>query len=178
MKIDTSFHIHTELLELRFVADPSLAGRCDASLSRYPGNVSIALSPEVDWSVPRKQQWLNDVLADQLRRQAKEILPSRLDRMACLFDLRYRQVTIKRMHTRWGSCSASGNINLSLWLMMAPARLVDYVIKHELAHLDEMNHGPRFWALLDRMTDGQARRLQQEMKAFATGLYAARGAWG
>ncbi len=177
MKIDTSFSIHTELLQLRFVADPSLVGRCDASISRCPGKVSVGLSPEVDWSTPQKQQWLNDVLADQLRRQAKAILPSRLDELARLFDLRYRRVTIKRMHTRWGSCSGLGNINLSLWLMMAPARLVDYVIKHELAHLDEMNHGPRFWALLNRMTDGQARRLEKEMKTFSSDLYATRGAW-
>ncbi len=175
MRIDTSFHIHTALLQLSFVTDPSLAGRADASLSRRPGHVLIALAPRPDWSSPSRQQWLNDALAEQLRIQAKDILPGRLALFARQFNLRYRRVTIKRMHTRWGSCSATGNINLSLWLLLTPAHLVDYVIKHELAHLNEMNHGPRFWTELDRMTTGRAKELERELKDFARQLFAERG---
>lgn len=175
MKIDLAFRIDTELLQLRFQADPSLTGRTEATLTRRLGHVTIHLAPGADWDSPERQRWLNDILAEQLRIQAKAILPARLDEMARRFDLRYHGVTIKRMHTRWGSCSELGNINLSLWLMLAPAHLVDYVIKHELAHLNEMNHGPRFWAELDRMTGGRARQLEREMKQFARSLFAQRG---
>ncbi len=175
MKIDTHFRIDTGLLQLCLTADPSLPAEQAASLARRAGRVEIRLSAARRWDTPEAQRWLNDVLAEQLRRQAKMLLPGRLDRMARQFDLRYRRVTIKRMHTRWGSCSELGNINLSLWLLLAPTHLVDYVIKHELAHLNEMNHGPRFWAELDRMTGGRARSLEREMKLFSRSLFAERG---
>lgn len=175
MKIDTSFHIDTELLQLRFVTEPSLAGRADATVSRRPGNVTISLAPRPDWDEPAQQQWLNDALAEQLRREAKRTLPARLDGFARHASLRYQRVTIKRMHTRWGSCSGQGNINLSLWLMLAPAHLVDYVIKHELAHLEEMNHGPRFWKALDALTGGRAKILAREMRQFTRQFFETRG---
>ena len=177
MRIDSSFLIDTELLQLRFVTDPSLAGRADAAVSRRPGDVTISLAPRPDWGAPARQQWLNDALAEQLRREAKRALPARLDGFARQFSLRYQRVTIKRMHTRWGSCSGLGNINLSLWLMLAPTHLVDYVIKHELAHLNEMNHGPHFWKELDAMTGGQAKMLAREMRQFTQQLFNARGSF-
>lgn len=51
--------------------------------------------------------------------------------------------------------------------MLAPKELADYVILHELAHLNEMNHGPHFWAEVDRMTHNQGRALEREMKQFS-----------
>jgi predicted metal-dependent hydrolase len=83
-----------------------------------------------------------------------------------------RRIAIRDTTSRWGSCSSLGNINLSLWLLLAPEDLVDYVVKHELAHLNEMNHGPRFWAEVDRMTGGPGtgKALERRMKAFARTL--------
>lgn len=57
-------------------------------------------------------------------------------------------VRIKYNHSNWGSCSSKRNINLSSRLLFAPPEVLDYVIIHELAHLVEMNHSPRFWALV------------------------------
>ncbi len=62
-------------------------------------------------------------------------------------EVRFR---IRRMRRRWGSCSSRGGINLNLWLLRAPGECVEYVVVHELCHLREFNHGPRFHALLDR----------------------------
>ena len=92
--------------------------------------------------------------------------------MAEAYGFRYfNRITIKDIRSRWGSCSSLGNINLSLWLMLLPGEFSDYVIKHELAHLDEMNHGPRFWARLDAMTDGRARSLRRGLSAYFTEHY-------
>jgi len=64
------------------------------------------------------------------------------------FQREIGQVKLKYTRSRWGSCSSQGNINLSTRLLFAPQRVLDYVIVHELAHLVEMNHSSRFWALV------------------------------
>lgn len=74
------------------------------------------------------------------------------------FRFGYKQVNLKYMTSRWGSCSSKGNINLSLRLLLIPEEVRDYVIVHELAHLREMNHSARFWALVARqMPDYRTR---------------------
>jgi predicted metal-dependent hydrolase len=67
-------------------------------------------------------------------------------------------VRLKYLHSRWGSCSSSSNINLSTRLLFAPEGVIDYVIIHELAHLQELNHSPRFWRLVaEAMPDYQLK---------------------
>ena len=169
-KLDYNFEINTELLLFRFIE-----GHTDQAYLRVKEHsITVALPKGFDFSSRSRQIWANKVLVELLRKHAQEILPARLAAFAKEYDLRYERVTIKNVNTRWGSCSSLGNINLSLWLMLAPLHLVDYVIKHELAHLNEMNHGPRFWAEVDRMTGGKGcgKALEREMKAFARDLIA------
>lgn len=64
------------------------------------------------------------------------------------FQQTIRSINLKYNHSNWGSCSRSGNVNLSTRLLFAPRYVQDYVILHELAHLIEMNHSDRFWALV------------------------------
>ena len=86
------------------------------------------------------------------------------------FGLTYRKVRITGARSRWGSCfGCAYTISLSCYLMLLPAKLMDYVILHELAHTKEMqNHGPRFWELLDGMTEGKALLLRKELRAYRT----------
>jgi predicted metal-dependent hydrolase len=73
---------------------------------------------------------------------------------------------IKRMHKRWGSCAGDGTITLNLELIKAPKECIDYVIMHELCHLKEAHHGPRFWALLGKvMPDYDERKKQLNLIA-------------
>ncbi len=58
------------------------------------------------------------------------------------------RVTIREQKSRWGSCSSKGNLNFNWKLIMAPPQALDYVVIHELCHLYEFNHSPRFWALV------------------------------
>ncbi|MCY4464513.1 MAG: SprT family zinc-dependent metalloprotease [Chloroflexi bacterium] len=82
------------------------------------------------------------------RTQAKAYLPERTQELATEYGFEYGKLRIKHQKTRWGSCSAQGNLNLNLRLMMAPDAVIDYVILHELCHLRELNHSAAFWQLV------------------------------
>ena len=106
-----------------------------------------------------------------LRRQAKQVLFPRLQVLAAARGLHYQKVSIRKSRTRWGSCSSKGNISLSLYLMLLPPYLQDYVMQHELTHLVEMNHSPRFWALLDEATEGNSRQYRAALKRFSSSVF-------
>jgi predicted metal-dependent hydrolase len=82
------------------------------------------------------------------RGQAKTYLAERAAHFGALHGFTFEKITIKGQKTRWGSCSSKGNLNFNWRLMLAPPAAVDYVVIHELCHLIEMNHSPRFWALV------------------------------
>ena len=102
------------------------------------------------------------VLADE----ALRIIPERVRFYAPVVGVTYGRITIRNQRTRWGSCSSKGHINLSLYLMILPLRLSDYVLLHELCHTQEMNHGPRFWTLMDKVTQQQSGTLRNELRHY------------
>lgn len=135
-------------------------------LRREGEEAQIVCPPETDFGDVKLQDWLHRVASEAMRRRAKEVLPLRLEMLARTHGLTFNSVKINASTGRWGSCSARGDINLSLHLMLLPLHLIDYVLLHELSHTREMNHGPRFWALLDQMTGGKARALREELKGY------------
>lgn len=112
------------------------------------------------------QTWLVKVITEHLRQQAQQILPPKLRQLAEAHQLPLRLIQIRNMRTRWGSCSSRRDIHLSLYLLLLPERLQQFIMLHELAHLREMNHGPRFHALLNQFTGGQEKALNHELKNF------------
>ncbi len=80
-----------------------------------------------------------------LTKQAKTIIPQRVECFAKIMGVKYNRISIKHQVTRWGSCSVKGNLNFNCLLMLCPPEVRDYVIVHELCHLKELNHSQKFW---------------------------------
>lgn len=100
-----------------------------------------------------------------LKQEAERLLPERVEWFADHFGYKYKDVTIKQLKSRWGSCSSHQEITLNLFLMQLPWHLIDYVILHELAHTRVMRHGPPFWAELEEHLPN-ARKLRTEINTY------------
>ena len=85
------------------------------------------------------------------RRQGRNHLIARVNELSARTNLRPAAVSIRGQQSRWGSCSALGRINLNWKLAAAPPAVIDYVILHELSHLEHLNHSPQFWGLVERL---------------------------
>lgn len=95
-------------------------------------------------------------LLDWLKRQAQADLKLRVGIHANRLGLNPKRISVRDQITRWGSCSSTGALSFSWRLILAPPFVLDYLAAHEVAHLEEMNHGPRFWALVARTMPRQA----------------------
>lgn len=89
---------------------------------------------------------------DFLRQEALRRLSALVMAKAAMIQVSPRKLTVKDTKSRWGSCAPDRSLALSWRLVMAPGFVQDYVVAHEVAHLRHMNHGPRFWALVDELT--------------------------
>ena len=85
------------------------------------------------------------------KRSARADLIPRVERYAALMGLKYGQISVRAQKSRWGSCSAKGNLNFNCLLILLPEEVRDYVVVHELAHLREMNHSEMFWAEVEKI---------------------------
>lgn len=120
----------------------------------------------LDFQTLAVQQQLWKGISHFLRLEAKRILPEKTLYFADVFGFTVNSIKIKAAKTRWGSCSQHKNINLSLYLLLLPEHLIDYVVLHELCHTREMNHGDKFWKLMDEVTGGKSKKLRAEMKKY------------
>jgi predicted metal-dependent hydrolase len=84
-------------------------------------------------------------LKDWLLEQARADLDASVTHHSKSLGVKARSISLRDQTSRWGSCTAGGLLSFSWRLIMAPAHVLDYVAAHEVAHLLEMNHGPRFW---------------------------------
>ena len=127
----------------------------------------IDLGIPLSWNIKEaaSQQVIIDLLIHALRVEGKGYLPQRTRSIAQQKGITINIITIKKVKTRWGSCSNKKNINLSLYLMLLPDNLIDYVIYHELAHIRHQDHSPAFWQHLEDLLPG-AKALDKALKKY------------
>lgn len=108
---------------------------------------------------PSVQKAARGAIERALHKEAGVLLPQRLKQLAGRYGYSYRAVRVRKLTSRWGSCSSQQVISLSYLLIQLPWHLIDYVMVHELVHTEHMNHGPDFWeAFLAALPDAKARR--------------------
>jgi predicted metal-dependent hydrolase len=91
---------------------------------------------------------LREALERWYRKRARTEVEPRLDAACARAGTTYTRLQIRGQRTRWASCSSSGAMSFNWRLLLAPAEILDYVVEHEVAHLQLLDHSPRFWRLL------------------------------
>jgi len=112
----------------------------EAGRSRVTRRGDVLLVPVGDARTPALERWY--------RRAARSEIEPRLKRACALAGSSYSGLTIRGQRTRWASCSRSGSMSFNWRLLLAPEPVLDYVVWHEVCHLEVMDHSPRFWRLL------------------------------
>jgi hypothetical protein len=96
------------------------------------------------------QAVVKELLRDKIRKLAGSIIAQRVEAYASIMGISYGRISIREQRSRWGSCSSMGNLNFNWKIVLAPTRIMDYVIVHELAHILEHNHSQNFWQLVEK----------------------------
>jgi len=133
-------------------------GRTLALVNDSPGRTRVArrgetlLVPAGADRVPALERWY--------RRAARAEIEPRLDRACALAGTSYSRLTIRGQRTRWASCSQRGAMSFNWRLLLAPEAVLDYVIWHEVCHLEVMDHSSRFWRLLASRSPGYREQVR------------------
>jgi predicted metal-dependent hydrolase len=90
---------------------------------------------------------------DFLKREARRDLAKSAQHYAEALGVKVKRISIRDQSSRWGSCTSAGSLSFSWRLILAPPYVLDYLAAHEVAHLVEMNHSPRFWRVVGRVCD-------------------------
>jgi hypothetical protein len=158
-----------------------------ARLSVYPGGRVVLTLPW--WAsakagqkfIDSKAEWVLDKIKHQAnhakawpikidkqeyrayKEQALRFIGERLAHFNQAYNFKIKRISVKKPATRWGSCSRLGHLNFNYRLLWLPPALADYIIVHELCHLGELNHSPKFWRLVEQ-TLPDYKVLRQELK--------------
>ena len=103
---------------------------------------------------------LNPGELQMLADEALRVIPERVRFYAPVVGVTYGRITIRNQRTRWGSCSAKGNLNFNCLLMLTPPEVLDYVVVHELAHIRHKNHGEAFYQLIASVLPDYKERIK------------------
>ena len=155
----------------------STSGRLTMSVPSYTSNFLIKrflnanrkmIREKLPIKDPREQR-SRDYQKKLLSKKAKEYLPYRLEYYSKLYGYSYDKCRLTHANTRWGSCSSNRTISLNIGLMKLPEVLRDYVIIHELAHLNHMDHSKNFWLEVEKH-DPNYKAHRKKIKMFDPGV--------
>jgi hypothetical protein len=132
----------------------------------HPVRQAVVRGPSPVWAhegallVSGRPEHAGRRLTDFFKQQAKDLFAARALDYAARLGARPSRISVRDTKSRWGSCSHAGSLSFSWRLIFAPDYVRDYVVAHEVAHLKEMNHSPRFWAHVKTLSPDSARARQ------------------
>jgi len=140
---------------------PYLGDRLDLDVRVEPGRTRPHVRRRGDVLTvkvaKRGREAIRDALERWYRREARGEVEWRLDDAVARAGTSYSRLTIRQQRTRWASCSSNGSMSFNWRLLLAPPEILDYVVEHEVAHLEVLDHSPRFWRLVrSRVPDYKA----------------------
>lgn len=112
--------------------------------------IKIARGIDDGGTTPDEGQTVPKLSEKEMKVKTLAIVQERLVHFNQFYNFSYKDVRVKKVSTRWGSCSRRGNLNFSHKLALLRPEEIDYVVVHELCHLAEFNHGPKFWKLVEQ----------------------------
>ncbi len=152
---------HGQLIPLRgedykLIFTDKLRGKIEQTKSE------IIITGGEDFAPNRLKNWL--------KLQAKNDTIHAINKYQPMLNVKHNKLTIRDTKSRWGSCSSQKNLSFSWRLIMAPSYVLDYVVAHELAHILEMNHSPKFWAHVNKVCP-HTKQAQNWLKENGSGLH-------
>lgn len=149
--------------ELRIVADHSATR---ASLRVTSDAITIRHHTSISATDVEIQDLIYRGITEALRREAQALLPSMVEEVSRRTGLAYRSIAIRATRSKWGSCSSRNDLSLSVYLMLLPDHLIEYIIIHELCHTVHRNHSAAFHALVNHHLGGREKELNRELKQY------------
>ena len=118
---------------------------------------------ELKNSAPQPSVALDKKSYRKEKEKARKIIIERVKYFGNLYGFRFEKVAIRAQRTRWGSCARNGNLNFNYKMIYLPREIMDYIIVHELCHLDQFNHSKKFWFLVSEIIPNY-RELRRRLK--------------
>ena len=134
-------------------------GGVEHTIRHVPHKRGVVRRQGAEILVAGRPEHLARRIRDWFRKEARSKIGRLVGDKAAALNRTAGRITIRDTRSRWGSCSAGGNLSFCWRLVMAPETVLDYVVAHEVAHLAEPHHGPKFWRLVETLTsDMEASR--------------------
>jgi predicted metal-dependent hydrolase len=153
-RIGKAHRIHFETRELT-------SPRATISQNRIVVAYSAVYTPQS----PSVQKAAERAALRALKKEAEALLPRRLGDLAKAKGYAFKDVRVKQLKSRWGSCNQHGEITLNYYLMQLPWQLIDYVLLHELTHTEHLDHSAAFWERLERALPG-SKQIKKSLRTF------------
>ncbi len=119
---------------------------------------AIIIESNVVSDADKKEEKIRRILIEWLRKRLEEVIIERVQKFQQIMHVQPKEIKIRKYKARWGSHNGRGILTFNLFLVMAPLRIIDYVVVHELAHLLENNHSKKFWQQVERVLPDYKQR--------------------